>query len=141
MPSRAPLAVALLALRAALALDNGVGLTPAMGWNSWNAFRCDINENLIREVARALVDSGLRDAGYKYVNIDDCWMHKRGSDGHIIPFKDKFPSGMRALGDYIHSLGLKFGVYTALATSTCVMRHAGALHAPTPLSPSFPRSW
>ena len=119
MPSRALLAVALLAMRAALALDNGVGLTPAMGWNSWNAFRCDINENLIRQVARALVDSGLRDAGYKYVNIDDCWMHKRGADGHIIPFKDKFPSGMRALGDYIHSLGLKFGIYSDTGNTTC----------------------
>ena len=119
MPSRALLAGRAPRHARRARADNGVGLTPAMGWNSWNAFRCDINENLIRQVARALVDSGLRDAGYKYVNIDDCWMHKRGADGHIIPFKDKFPSGMRALGDYIHSLGLKFGIYSDTGNTTC----------------------
>ncbi|GFH19829.1 melibiase, partial [Haematococcus lacustris] len=76
-------------------LDNGVGLVPAMGWNSWNYFRCQINETLIREVADAMVSSGLRDAGYKYVNLDDCWMQKRDGDGRIVPFADKFPSGMK----------------------------------------------
>ena len=101
------------------ALDNGVGDVPAMGWNSWNQFRCDINEGLIREVARAMVSSGLRDAGYRYVNVDDCWQGYRAPDGHIVPNREKFPSGMRALGDYIHGLGLKFGIYSDTAELTC----------------------
>jgi alpha-galactosidase len=102
------------------ALDNGVGLTPAMGWNSWNRFRCEgLNEDLIKEVASAIVSTGLRDAGYQYVNIDDCWMEKRGPDGHIIPFASKFPSGMKALGDFIHGLGLKFGIYSCAGNKTC----------------------
>ena len=73
--------MAFIAATASLALDNGVGLTPAMGWSSWNRFRCDINEDLIKEVARAMVDTGLRDAGFKYVNIDDCWQENRSADG------------------------------------------------------------
>ncbi|KAL6751317.1 glycoside hydrolase superfamily [Haematococcus lacustris] len=100
-------------------LDNGVGLVPAMGWNSWNYFRCQINETLIREVADAMVSSGLRDAGYKYVNLDDCWMQKRDGDGRIVPFADKFPSGMKALADYVHSKGLLFGVYSDTGNHTC----------------------
>ena len=101
-------------------LDNGVGLTPAMGWNSWNRFRCEgLNEDLILEVAMAMVDSGLRDAGYKYVNIDDCWMERRGDDGHIVPHPKKFPSGMKALGDKIHRLGMKFGIYSCAGEKTC----------------------
>ena len=103
-----------------LALNNGVGLTPAMGWNSWNRFRCEgLNEELILEVAHAMVSSGLRDAGYKYVNIDDCWMEKRAADGHIIPFASKFPSGMKSLGDKIHALGLRFGIYSCAGEKTC----------------------
>ncbi|KAK3255501.1 hypothetical protein CYMTET_35318 [Cymbomonas tetramitiformis] len=115
------LALAVLALQMYIihALDNGVGQTPAMGWNSWNRFRCDIHEKMIREVADAMVSSGLRDAGYKYVNIDDCWMHKRNSKGEIVPFVNKFPSGMKALGDYLHARGLKFGVYSDTGNTTC----------------------
>ncbi|PNW88365.1 hypothetical protein CHLRE_01g026250v5 [Chlamydomonas reinhardtii] len=91
-----------------------------MGWNSWNYFRCNINETIIRSVADAIVSSGLMDAGYVYVNIDDCWMEKRdNATGRIVPFADKFPSGMKALGDYIHSLGLKFGVYSDTGKHTC----------------------
>ncbi len=108
-----------LLFASAEALDNGVGLTPAMGWNSWNRFRCDVSESLIRDVARAMASSGLRDAGYRYVNIDDCWMERRGEDGHIVPNNAKFPSGMKALGDYIHSLGLKFGIYSCAGNVTC----------------------
>jgi len=104
----------------ARALDNGVGLTPAMGWNSWNRFRCEgLHETLIIEVAEAMVSSGLRDAGYVYVNIDDCWQETRGADGHIIPFKSRFPSGMKAVGDKIHALGLKFGIYSCAGKTTC----------------------
>lgn len=117
---RLRLATSLLCLSSSTSLDNGVGQTPAMGWNSWNVFRCEIHEELIREVARAMVDSGLRDAGYHYVNLDDCWQAARDNvTGHILPFEDKFPSGMKALGDYIHSLGLKFGVYSGAGDATC----------------------
>ena len=97
-----------------------VGQTPALGWNSWNAFRCDVSETLVRQVAEALVTTGLRDAGYVHVNIDDCWMSHRDPHTHrIVPFADKFPSGMQALGDYIHSLGLKFGLYSDTGNKTC----------------------
>ncbi|GAX82413.1 hypothetical protein CEUSTIGMA_g9841.t1 [Chlamydomonas eustigma] len=109
----------LLACPWSQSLSNGVGRTPAMGWNSWNFFRCNINETLIKEVADALVANGLRDAGYKYVNIDDCWMEKRGADGEIQPFKNKFPNGMKAVADYVHSKGLKFGVYSDTGNHTC----------------------
>ena len=104
---------------AVLGLNNGVGLTPAMGWNTWNRFRCDISENLIREVAQALVTTGLKDAGYNYVVIDDCWADSRDADGHIVPSPAKFPSGMRALGDYLHGLGLRYGIYSDTANYTC----------------------
>ncbi len=87
---------------------------------SWNFFRCNINETLIREVADAMVATGLRDAGYKYVNIDDCWMEKRDPVTHRIqPFKDKFPNGLKAVADYVHSKGLKFGVYSDTGNHTC----------------------
>ena len=120
--SRRPIDVRLLlslGLSVGAALDNGVGDVPAMGWNSWNQFRCDINEDLIREVARAIVSSGLRDARYRYINVDDCWQEYRGLDGHIVPSHKRFPSGMRALGDYIHGLGLKFGIYSDTGKLTC----------------------
>lgn len=114
------LALGLLALISrAEALDNGVGRTPSMGWNSWNAFRCDINEARIREVADALVSSGLAAAGYRYVVLDDCWMEKRDESGTIVPFASKFPSGMRALGEYIHARGLRFGLYSNAGRKTC----------------------
>lgn len=102
------------------ALNNDVGAVPAMGWNSWNTFRCNIDEALVKEVAAALVDTGLRDAGYVYVNIDDCWMsHREPGSGRIVPFPDKFPSGMKALGDHLHRMGLKFGVYSDSGNKTC----------------------
>jgi alpha-galactosidase len=93
--------------------------TPPMGWNSWNIYACDINENLIKEVAKAMVDRGLRDAGYEYVVIDDCWHGVRDSLGFITYDKVKFPSGIKALSDYIHSLGLKFGIYSDAGWETC----------------------
>ena len=103
-------------------LLNGVGETPAMGWSSWNQFRCDIDEAMLREVARSLVSTGLRDAGYRYLNVDDCWQTHRASDGHIQPDAKKFPSGMKALGDYMHSLGLRLGIYSDAGNVTCEMR-------------------
>lgn len=90
-----------------------------MGWNSWNFFRCEINETLIKQVADAIVDSGLKDAGYTYVNLDDCWQEKRADDGTVVPFASKFPGGMKNLADYIHSKGLKFGLYSDTGRKTC----------------------
>ncbi|HNW50728.1 MAG TPA: glycoside hydrolase family 27 protein [Prolixibacteraceae bacterium] len=97
----------------------GLAETPPMGWNSWNIYACDINENLIKEVAKAMVDRGLRDAGYEYVVIDDCWHGVRDSLGFIQCDPVKFPSGIKALADYIHSLGLKFGIYSDAGWKTC----------------------
>lgn len=95
-------------------LDNGVALLPPMGWSTWNTFACDINETVIKQAADILVKSGLRDRGYVYLNLDDCWMAtKRDSNGNLYGDPIKFPSGMKALGDYIHSKGLKYGIYTS----------------------------
>lgn len=105
----------LLLASAAVALDNGVGRLPALGWSSWNTFRCELSEALILEVADALVSSGLRDAGYTYVNVDDCWMeHARDAAGHLVVDAAKFPRGMKALGDALHERGLLFGLYSAV---------------------------
>lgn len=103
----------------ARALDDGLARTPPMGWNSWNRFGCGVNEQLIKEMADALVSSGMRDAGYEYVNIDDCWQVGRESDGTIVADPTRFPSGIKALADYVHSKGLKMGVYTDAGTHTC----------------------
>lgn len=99
-----------------------LALTPPMGWNSWNTFACDINESLIREMADAMVTSGMRDAGYVYLNIDDCWHGARDAQGFIQPDPKRFPSGMKALADYIHSKGLKFGIYSDAGDKTCAER-------------------
>jgi len=96
-----------------------LALTPPMGWNSWNIFACDIDEQKIRDVAKAMVDRGMKDAGYEYVVIDDCWHGQRDSLGFIQCDPVKFPSGIKALADYIHSLGLKFGIYSDCGTKTC----------------------
>jgi len=97
----------------------GVAETPPMGWNSWNIFACDIDEQKVRDVAKAIVDRGMKDAGYEYVVIDDCWHGERDSLGFIQCDPVKFPSGIKALADYIHSLGLKFGIYSDCGTKTC----------------------
>nr|WP_239311443.1 cellulose binding domain-containing protein [Plantactinospora mayteni] len=91
-----------------------------MGWNSWNTFGCNINEGLIRQMADAMVSSGMRDVGYEYVVVDDCWMNpNRDSAGNLQGDPGRFPSGMKALGDYIHARGLKFGIYQAPLDRTC----------------------
>ena len=93
---------------------------PPLGWNSWNTFGNNISDSLIRESARAMVDSGLKDAGYEYIVIDDCWaLRQRDENGRLVPDPEKFPEGMCALSDYIHSLGLKFGMYTCVGERTC----------------------
>lgn len=93
---------------------------PPMGFNTWNTFGEDINEEMIKEIADAMVESGLRDVGYTYLVIDDCWAEKeRDENGLLVPDKKKFPSGMKAVADYVHSKGLKFGMYSCVGTMTC----------------------
>jgi len=90
-----------------------------MGWNSWNRFGCDVSEKLIREIGDALVASGLRDAGYRYLVIDDCWQVGRDKDGTLVPDPERFPGGMKGLAAYLHARGLKFGLYTDAGRKTC----------------------
>lgn len=100
--------------------DKLLGLTPPMGWNSWNTFTWNINEELIKETADIMVSSGLKDAGYEYVVIDDCWsLKQRDENGRLVPDPEKFPNGMKAVADYVHSKGLKFGMYSCDGTHTC----------------------
>jgi alpha-galactosidase len=98
---------------------NGLALTPPMGWNSWNRFGCNVNERIVRNVADAMVSSGMRDAGYLYVIVDDCWHGPRDAQGNITADPERFPSGMRALADHIHARGLKFGLYSDAGRTTC----------------------
>ncbi len=100
---------------------DGLALTPPMGWNSWNVFHENINETQIREIAAAIVSSGMKDAGYQYVNLDDKWMDDDGRDaqGNLVADNVRFPSGIAALADYVHGLGLKLGVYGDRGTMTC----------------------
>jgi alpha-galactosidase len=96
--------------------------TPQMGFNNWNSTHCrdEFNETMIRGIADKFISLGLRDAGYRYVNIDDCWANwQRGKDGKLQPNPKRFPSGIKALADYIHQHGLKFGLYSSAGTSTC----------------------
>jgi alpha-galactosidase len=103
----------------ASALDDGLARTPPMGWNSWNALRLDINEDLVKEVADVLADGGLKDAGYEYLVIDDGWQVARDDEGNIVVDPKKFPSGIKALADSVHSRGLKFGLYSDAGAKTC----------------------
>ncbi|MEU5907308.1 alpha-galactosidase [Micromonospora sp. NPDC047467] len=116
------LAAVLVGIRApvAQALENGVARTPPMGWNTWNSFGCNINETLIRQSADAIVNSGMRDLGYQYVVVDDCWFNpNRDASGNLQGDPTRFPSGMKALGDYLHARGLKFGLYQVPVDKTC----------------------
>lgn len=111
------------------ALENGLGRTPQMGWNSWNHFGCNINENLIRQTADAMVNSGLAGLGYKYINIDDCWgEYNRDYQGNLVPKKSTFPSGIKALADYVHAKGLKLGIYSDAGSLTCSNTMPGSLY-------------
>lgn len=112
----------------ALALNNGVGLTPQMGWNSWNKFACNITESLIKQTADKIIELGLNKLGYTYVNLDDCWNTiERDASGKMQADPSSFPSGMKSLGDYIHEKGLKFGIYSSAGNFTCEGR-AGSLY-------------
>ncbi|HEY2060839.1 MAG TPA: alpha-galactosidase [Amycolatopsis sp.] len=102
------------------ALENGLARTPPMGWNTWNTFQCNINETLIKQTTDLMVSSGMRDRGYNYVNLDDCWMtQNRDGAGNLVADPAKFPSGLKALGDYIHARGMKFGIYESAGSETC----------------------
>ncbi|HEX4053656.1 MAG TPA: glycoside hydrolase family 27 protein [Tepidisphaeraceae bacterium] len=111
-------AVAVLAGQKASAQD--LAPTPPMGWNSWNTFQTHIDEDLIKSTADTMIASGMRDAGYVYVNLDDGWSAKeRDAGGNLVGDPQRFPDGMKALGDYLHAHGFKFGIYNCAGTETC----------------------
>jgi len=104
----------------AQAWSNGLALTPPMGWNDWNAYGCNVSETLVKQTADKIVSSGLAAAGYQYVNIDDCWMqHSRDAAGNLQPDFGKFPDGISGTAAYVHSKGLKLGIYEDAGTQTC----------------------
>jgi alpha-galactosidase len=106
-----------------------LALTPPMGWNSWNKFAGDINEQLIRETADAMATNGMRDAGYVYVVVDDCWEAKeRDAQGNIVADPKKFPHGMKALGKYLHKKGFRFGIHNCAGAKTCAGFPGGRGH-------------
>jgi len=136
-PALAAMAAALLAVTApvlgheTLKLDTPKPLlapTPPMGWNSWNKFACDINEALVRKQADAMVASGMKAAGYRYIVIDDCWQKSRDDNGNIVADPERFPSGIKALVDDLHAKGLKFGIYSDAGALTCGGRPGSAGH-------------
>jgi alpha-galactosidase len=102
--------------------------TPPMGWNSWNKFGCNVSEDMIKSMTDAIVKSGMKDAGYQYVVIDDCWQVSRDKSGTIVPDPQRFPSGIKALADYVHAHGLKFGIYSDAGSKTCGGRPGGLGH-------------
>ena len=112
--------VVLLSLTSNAQKFDGLAPTPPMGWNSWNTFATEINEQLVKDIADKFISLGLKDAGYEYIVLDDGWMAKeRDANGNLIADPIKFPSGMKALADYIHSKGLKFGLYNCAGSMTC----------------------
>ncbi|HVK22095.1 MAG TPA: NPCBM/NEW2 domain-containing protein [Actinokineospora sp.] len=107
---------------------NTLAATPPMGWNSWNKFACDINEAKIKSAADAMVSSGMKAAGYEYVNIDDCWAaYDRDANGNMSAHATKFPNGMKSVVDYIHGLGLKVGIYSSAGVRTCAGVQPGSI--------------
>lgn len=98
---------------------NGLALTPPMGWDNWNAFGCDVSEDLLLQTARAMVDYGLRDLGYDTVLLDDCWQLGRNSSGYMVENPKTFPRGMKFIADQLHGMGMKFGMYSSAGVYTC----------------------
>ncbi|TSB21249.1 glycoside hydrolase family 27 protein [Streptomyces benahoarensis] len=101
---------------------DGLAATPPMGFNNWNSTHCGLgfNEKMVKEIADLFIDKGLKDAGYTYVNLDDCWaMPTRDPKGQLVPDPVRFPHGIKAVADYVHAKGLKFGIYTSAGTRTC----------------------
>jgi len=109
-------------------VSKGLALTPPMGWNTWNKFACNVSDELVRGMADAMVKSGMKDAGYQYVVIDDCWQVSRDAQGSIVADAQRFPHGIKAVADYVHSLGLMFGIYSDAGALTCQKRPAGLGH-------------
>jgi alpha-galactosidase len=107
---------------------NLLAQTPPMGWNSWNKFACNVSEDLIKSVADAMATNGMKDAGYQYVVIDDCWQVSRDENGFIVADPQRFPSGIKALADYVHAKGLKFGLYSDAGAKTCAGRPGSQGH-------------
>jgi alpha-galactosidase len=101
------------------AAPNALARTPPLGWNSWNKFGCNVTEALVRDIADAMVASGMRDAGYQYIVIDDCWQKARDASGFIVPDAAHFPNGIPPVADYVHQKGLKLGIYTDAGSATC----------------------
>src|SRR5215475_13523371 len=99
-----------------------------MGWNTWNKFACNVSETLVKQAADAMVKSGMKDAGYQYIVIDDCWQVSRDADENIVVDPQKFSHGIKALADYVHGLGLKFGIYSDAGTKTCAGRPGSRGH-------------
>ena len=110
------------------AVSKGLALTPPMGWNTWNKFACNVSDELVRGMADAMVKSGMKDAGYQYIVIDDCWQVSRDATGNIVVDPQRFPNGIKPLADYVHSVGLKFGIYSDAGAKTCQGRPAGLGH-------------
>ena len=104
---------------------DGLARTPPMGWNSWNKFACNVDEQMMRETADAMAVNGMKDAGYQYVVLDDCWEGKRDSLGFLHPDPLRFPSGIDSLARYVHAKGLKFGIHSCAGAKTCA-GYAGA---------------
>ena len=122
------LSASFLASQETHAPSRGLALTPPMGWNSWNKFACNVSEDLIKGTADVMVKSGMKDAGYEYIVIDDCWQVSRDANSNIVADPERFPHGMKAVGDYIHSVGLKFGIYSDAGSKTCQGRPGGLGH-------------
>ncbi|KXL50518.1 MAG: glycoside hydrolase family 27 protein [Acidomyces sp. 'richmondensis'] len=119
--------LALLFLPAGIrAVNNGLARTPPMGWNNWNSLGCDVSESLLLDTAQILVRSGLRDMGYEYVVLDDCWSSGRSQTGHLLPDLTRFPSGMKSVSDALHAQNLRFGMYSSAGEMTCA-HYAGSL--------------
>jgi len=112
--------IAHLAFSGVFAHDNGLAITPPMGWNTWNKYGCSINEDIILSAAKAIKSEGLDKLGYTYINIDDCWQApNRGPNGEPLAHPEKFPNGIKRLSEQVHDLGLKLGIYSDAGTYTC----------------------
>jgi len=122
------MAIPCFAQPAPVSNSSALAPTPPMGWNSWNKFQCNVDENLIRQTADAMVSTGMKDAGYQYIIIDDCWQVSRDAKGNIVADPQHFPSDIKALADYVHAKGLKFGIYSDAGTKTCAGRPGSRGH-------------
>ncbi|OAL51497.1 glycoside hydrolase [Pyrenochaeta sp. DS3sAY3a] len=120
------------------AINNGLAITPPMGWNNWNSFGCDVSEDLLLTTSEQIISLGLRDLGYQYVVLDDCWQDPSGRDknGKLQPELSKFPNGLKSISNHLHSQGLKYGMYSSAGEMTCA-RFEGSLDHETDDANSF----